>query len=346
MIPLVLALRDRCQASTAARYSVGPGRSVCTCIPPRRRFHSWLFSLAPACWLAPRRSASTPVRRRRRSSRTPTATAATATRTSTKTSPAGATVSVLRGPAAARSVDPRQEPLHQLPHRHRRGAAPRRLQAEAGGVLELPPPRDRASTWRATTARRSTRASTKRRRARTATASTHALLNSRNPASPVNRANLTKTCGRCHANVAEMRQFNLRQDNPIVSYETSVHGIALLAEEARSTRRSAPTATGRTTCTSRRTPSSKLYWRNVPATCGKCHENVERTYVLERPRQGAWRRACGTRRSAPTATASTASRRSSCPRRGCRPRTCPDTCAQCHAAHADHHPVPACRPTS
>jgi cytochrome b subunit of formate dehydrogenase len=108
---------------------------------------------------------------------------------------------------------------------------------------------------------------------------THALLNSRNPASPVNRLNLTKTCGRCHANVAEMRRYNLRQDNPIVSYETSVHGIALLHKGALNS----------ATCTDchgshdlhRSTnESSKLYWRTVPMTCGKCHENVQRTYSL------------------------------------------------------------------
>ncbi len=108
---------------------------------------------------------------------------------------------------------------------------------------------------------------------------THALLNSRDPASPVNRVNLTKTCGRCHANTAEMRRFNLRQDNPIVSYETSVHGIALLQKGALNS----------ATCTDchgshdlhkSTNESSKLFWRTVPATCGKCHENVQRTYAL------------------------------------------------------------------
>jgi cytochrome b subunit of formate dehydrogenase len=108
---------------------------------------------------------------------------------------------------------------------------------------------------------------------------THALLNSRNPASPVNRANLTNTCGRCHANVAEMRRFNLRQDNPIVSYETSVHGIAVIQKKVMN----AAVCTdchGSHDLHKSTNANSKLYWRTVPATCGKCHENVERTYVL------------------------------------------------------------------
>ena len=58
--------------------------------------------------------------------------------------------------------------------------------------------------------------------------SNHYLLNYRNPQSPVYRTNLPQTCGRCHGNVAEMEKFNLRQRSPVVSYEKSVHGIALL----------------------------------------------------------------------------------------------------------------------
>jgi cytochrome b subunit of formate dehydrogenase len=108
---------------------------------------------------------------------------------------------------------------------------------------------------------------------------THALLNSRNPASPVSRANLMNTCGRCHANVAEMRRFNLRQDNPIVSYETSVHGIAVIQKKALN----AAVCTdchGSHDLHKSTNASSKLFWRTVPATCGKCHENVQRTYLL------------------------------------------------------------------
>ena len=56
----------------------------------------------------------------------------------------------------------------------------------------------------------------------------HYLLSYRNPASPVYRTNLPKTCEHCHSNTAEMEKFNLRQSGPGLSYEKSVHGIALL----------------------------------------------------------------------------------------------------------------------
>lgn len=55
---------------------------------------------------------------------------------------------------------------------------------------------------------------------------THTLLSSRNPASPVNRLNIPQTCGRCHSNEQEMAKFNLRQRNPVASYDSSVHGVA------------------------------------------------------------------------------------------------------------------------
>ena len=107
---------------------------------------------------------------------------------------------------------------------------------------------------------------------------THSLLDSRNPASPVHRTNITKTCARCHGNAGEMKKFHLRQDDPIATYEASVHGIAILQKKA----------TNAAVCTDchgshdlhRSTnTASKLYFRNVPVTCGRCHENVEQTYI-------------------------------------------------------------------
>ncbi len=107
---------------------------------------------------------------------------------------------------------------------------------------------------------------------------THTLLDSRNPASPVYRTNITKTCATCHAKASEMEKFHLRQSNPVGSYERSVHGRALVEKQALN-------AAVCTDCHGSHdlhrstNAASKLHWRNVPATCGRCHENVERTYV-------------------------------------------------------------------
>ena len=107
---------------------------------------------------------------------------------------------------------------------------------------------------------------------------THTLLDSRDPASPVYRANITKTCARCHANAGEMEKFHLRQSNPVASYERSVHGLALVEKQAMN----AAVCTdchGSHDLHKSTNPGSKLYWQNVPTTCGKCHENVEQTYL-------------------------------------------------------------------
>ena len=160
--------------------------------------------------------------------------------------------------------------------------------------------------------------------------STHSLLNSRNSASPVYRSNIAKTCGRCHANAKDMLRFHLRQENPVASYESSVHGIAVRQGTA-------PNAAVCTDCHGSHdlhrstNVNSKLYWRNVPGTCGRCHENVERTYVHsihgKAMQQGV--------RDAPVCTdchgehsissVKLASSRVS-------PANVPETCAQCHAA--------------
>jgi cytochrome b subunit of formate dehydrogenase len=158
----------------------------------------------------------------------------------------------------------------------------------------------------------------------------HYLLNSRDPASPVFRANLVKTCGRCHANTAEMEKFHLRQRSPVASYEQSVHGIAFLQKGH----------TNAAVCTDCHgshdlhrftNPASKLYWQKVPATCGKCHENVQQTYVHsvhgKAVREGV--------RDAPVCTdchgehtiaaVNQAASRVS-------PANIPETCGQCHAS--------------
>ena len=106
----------------------------------------------------------------------------------------------------------------------------------------------------------------------------HTLLNHRDPASPVYRANQPATCGRCHSKTEEMEKFHLRQRSPIVSYEKSVHGIALL-EKKELNAAVCTDCHGSHDLHKSTNPASKLNWQNVPNTCGKCHENVEQTYL-------------------------------------------------------------------
>jgi cytochrome b subunit of formate dehydrogenase len=108
--------------------------------------------------------------------------------------------------------------------------------------------------------------------------STHYLLNHRNPVSPVYRTNLPQTCGRCHGNAAKMEKFNLHQRSRIVSYEKSVHGIALM-EQGKLNAAVCTDCHGSHDLHRSTNVASKMYWQRVPDTCGKCHENVEQTYI-------------------------------------------------------------------
>jgi len=158
----------------------------------------------------------------------------------------------------------------------------------------------------------------------------HTLLGPRDPGSPVHRANIPGTCGRCHSNVEEMKRFGLRQVNPVASYENSVHGRALLQKKE----------VNAAVCTDchgshdlhRSTnPQSKLAWKNVPSTCGKCHENVQRTYLRSIHGQALL---LGVR-DTPVCTdchgEHTIAAVSS-PESRVSPANLPNTCAQCHAA--------------
>ena len=160
--------------------------------------------------------------------------------------------------------------------------------------------------------------------------SNHYLLNYRDPKSPVFRANIPQTCARCHANTAEMEKFDLRQRSPIVSYEKSVHGLALL-EKKEMNAAVCTDCHGSHDLHKSTNPVSKLYWQHVPDTCGKCHENVEQTYIRS-VHGSAVKRGV---RDAPvctdchgehaiTAVKLAASRVA--------PANIPETCGQCHAA--------------
>ena len=159
---------------------------------------------------------------------------------------------------------------------------------------------------------------------------THTLLDSRNPASPVYRTNITKTCARCHANAGEMEKFHLRQSNPVGSYERSVHGRALVEKQALNAAVCTDCHGSHDLHQSTNT-ASKLYWRNVPATCGRCHENVERTYIHSVHGKAVTEGV----RDAPVCTDCHGEHTIlavSMPESSVSPEHVPETCAQCHAA--------------
>lgn len=105
----------------------------------------------------------------------------------------------------------------------------------------------------------------------------HSLLSHRNEHSPVFRMNIPKTCARCHENEEKMAKYSLLEKQPLKSYSSTVHGKALLEKGIMSSA-VCTDCHGSHDLHAPTNPASKIYKLNVPATCGKCHENVLMTY--------------------------------------------------------------------
>jgi hypothetical protein len=108
---------------------------------------------------------------------------------------------------------------------------------------------------------------------------THGILGKQDPRSTTFATNIPKLCSKCHA---EGQQAALRykgaQHNIIPNYTESIHGKGLLE--------SGLTVTA--TCTSCHTahrilpasdPASTVNPKNVPATCGVCHNGIEDQFL-------------------------------------------------------------------
>jgi len=107
---------------------------------------------------------------------------------------------------------------------------------------------------------------------------THALLNARQDASPVNRRNIPRTCARCHENAALMSRFKLSERHPFESYQETVHGEAFRRGD-----RNAAVCTdchGSHDLHGAANSASRIFWRNIPDTCGRCHANVATVYRM------------------------------------------------------------------
>ena len=104
----------------------------------------------------------------------------------------------------------------------------------------------------------------------------HEIVGADNPKSPVNHANIPNTCGRCHGQKFLM-ESNGVSTAPFVSYQESVHGRAV---ENGSTKAAVCTdCHGSHEILAANQAKSPIYKFNVPATCGKCHADISKTFT-------------------------------------------------------------------
>jgi hypothetical protein len=103
----------------------------------------------------------------------------------------------------------------------------------------------------------------------------HRIRPSSDPDSATHHLRIAGTCARCHGDAADPKRRG-----PLVAgaFNDSIHGQAL----SRAGLVVAPTCTD---ChrshdiVTKRDPASPAFTKNVPATCGRCHEGVHRAYA-------------------------------------------------------------------
>lgn len=105
---------------------------------------------------------------------------------------------------------------------------------------------------------------------------THDILPKSDPQSRTYHLNLAATCEKCHGNAATIAKGGIPSD-VTKAFEDSIHGRAL----SRAGLMVAPTCSD---CHSahdiraKQDPQSHVSLRNVPATCGKCHEGISNKF--------------------------------------------------------------------
>ena len=86
------------------------------------------------------------------------------------------------------------------------------------------------------------------------------------------RRDIPTSCDLCHADYARMRPYDLPADQHAL-YRTSVHGIRLAQGDEQVA--VCTDCHGTHAIRSRDDPQSAVYPRNIPATCGRCHDGSQ-----------------------------------------------------------------------
>ncbi len=124
----------------------------------------------------------------------------------------------------------------------------------------------------------------------------HRTLATHDANSPVTKARLPQTCGRCHSDPEFASKYMLAVAKPVEAYQASVHGKAVRA--GRMGAASCNDCHGVHNILPTSDPRSAIFRGRVAETCGKCHDQIFTVY-----RQSIHARAVAAgRHDAPTCT--------------------------------------------
>jgi formate dehydrogenase gamma subunit len=104
----------------------------------------------------------------------------------------------------------------------------------------------------------------------------HQVVASSDAKSPVSKANLPDTCGKCHSNPALAAKYMFTVALPVEAYKQSVHGRAI--QQGNLNAASCNDCHGVHDILPSSDPHSKIWKQNVASTCAQCHKNVYDIY--------------------------------------------------------------------
>ena len=102
----------------------------------------------------------------------------------------------------------------------------------------------------------------------------HAVIASDQTNSPTYFARIPHTCATCHGDAQKMAKFGLRKEAVVVSYEQSVHGLALGSTTGKQHAAVCTDCHGSHRLMEPTDTKSTLHWQNIPQTCGQCHDEI------------------------------------------------------------------------
>lgn len=114
----------------------------------------------------------------------------------------------------------------------------------------------------------------------------HGIVAVDDPKSPVSHANIPVTCGLCHGQKFLM-ESNGQSAQPFLSYQASVHGKAI--ENGSKKAAVCTDCHGAHDILAANDQKSQIYKFNVPVTCGKCHADIQKTFMASIHGQGITR---------------------------------------------------------
>ncbi len=104
----------------------------------------------------------------------------------------------------------------------------------------------------------------------------HDVYSSDMSVSKVNSKNIPDTCSACHANYTMMKQLNLSTEQ-VDTFKHSFHGVALkFGEKAVA---NCSSCHGTHSIKKQSDPESSINPKNLPKTCGKCHEGANENFA-------------------------------------------------------------------